>query len=112
MDSLRPGRRDGGGLADDCSGSPAPLNFTPRPAGLRWYHTHTYAGHNLKKATYTGQFGCFYIEPKENAGSYDQEIFLALHDWNAHMGGGGDASMDVSYDYSTINGKMLGAGEP
>jgi FtsP/CotA-like multicopper oxidase with cupredoxin domain len=87
-------------------------SFTPRPSGFRWYHTHTYAGHDLKKATYTGQFGCFYIEPKENTGSYDQEIFLALHDWSAHMSGGGDASMDVSYDYSTINGKMLGAGEP
>ncbi|HEX3435756.1 MAG TPA: multicopper oxidase family protein [Pseudacidobacterium sp.] len=87
-------------------------SFTPRPAGFRWYHTHTYAGHDLKKATYTGQFGCFYIEPKENPGSYDHEIFLTLHDWNAYMGGGGDASMDVSYEYSTINGKMLGAGEP
>ena len=87
-------------------------SFTPNPAGFRWYHTHTYAGHNLKKAAYTGQFGCFYIEPKEDAGSYDQEIFLTLHDWNAYMGGGGDASMDVSYDYATINGKMLGAGEP
>jgi FtsP/CotA-like multicopper oxidase with cupredoxin domain len=87
-------------------------SFTPNPAGFRWYHTHTYAGHNLKKATYTGQFGCFYIEPKEDAGSYDQEIFLTLHDWNAYMVGGGDASMDVSYDYATINGKMLGAGEP
>ncbi len=86
--------------------------FTPRPSGFRWYHTHTHAGHNLKRATYTGQFGCFYIDPKENAGSYDQEIFVALHDWNAYMGGGGDASMDVSYDYATINGKMLGAGEP
>ncbi len=84
-------------------------SFTPRPSGFRWYHTHTYAGHNLKKAAYTGQFGCFYIDPKENAGSYDQEIFLALHDWNAYMGGGGDASMDVSYDYSTVNGKMLGS---
>ena len=41
-------------------------SFTPNPAGFRWYHTHTYAGHNLKKATYTGQFGCFYIEPKED----------------------------------------------
>ncbi len=87
-------------------------SFTPRPAGFRWYHTHTFAGHNLKKATYSGQFGCFYIEPKENPGNYDHEIFLALHDWNAYMGGGGDASMDVAYDYSTINGKMLGAGEP
>jgi FtsP/CotA-like multicopper oxidase with cupredoxin domain len=87
-------------------------SFTPNPAGFRWYHTHTYAGHNLKKAAYTGQFGCFYIEPKEDAGSYDQEIFLTLHDWNGYMGGGGDASMDVSYDYATINGKMLGSDEP
>src|SRR5271168_2393150 len=91
--------------------------FTPRPAGFRWYHTHSYAGHNLKKATYTGQFGCFYIEPKENAGSYDQEIFLTLHDWNAYMGGGGDASMDVFYDYATIGqetlgDRMLGHGDP
>lgn len=87
-------------------------SFTPRPAGFRWYHTHTYAGHNLKKAGYSGQFGCFYIEPRENPGRYDQEIFLTLHDWNAYMGGGGDASMDVSYDDSTINDKLLGAGEP
>jgi FtsP/CotA-like multicopper oxidase with cupredoxin domain len=86
--------------------------FTPRPSGFRWYHTHTYAGHNLKRAAYTGQFGCFYIDAKENAGDYDQEVFLTLHDWNGYMGGGGDASMDVSYDYATINGKMLGAGEP
>ena len=39
-------------------------SFTPRPAGFRWYHTHTFAGHDLKRGTYTGQFGCFYIEPK------------------------------------------------
>jgi FtsP/CotA-like multicopper oxidase with cupredoxin domain len=87
-------------------------SFTPRPSGFRWYHTHTYAGHNLKKATYTGQFGCFYIDPKENSGGYDQEIFLTLHDWNGHMGGGGDTSMDVNYEFATINGKMLGAAEP
>ena len=87
-------------------------SFAPRPSGFRWYHTHTYAGHNLKRATYTGQFGCFYVSPGENVGDYDQEIFLTLHDWNAYMGGGGDASMDVTYDYATVNGKMLGAGEP
>lgn len=87
-------------------------SFTPRPSGSRWYHTHTTAGHDLKKATYTGQFGFFYIEPKDDPGRYDQEVFLALHDWNPHMSGGGDASMDVSYDYSTINGRMLGASEP
>ncbi|WP_263357614.1 multicopper oxidase family protein [Acidicapsa ligni] len=86
--------------------------FTPQPSGFRWYHTHTYAGHNLKEGLYGGQFGCFYVEPKDNAGSYDQEIFLTLHDWKGYMGGGSDASMDVVYDYATINDRMLGHGDP
>jgi FtsP/CotA-like multicopper oxidase with cupredoxin domain len=86
--------------------------FTPRPAGFRWYHTHTFAGHDLKRGTYTGQFGCFFIEPKQSPGAYDQEIFLTLHDWNAYMGGGGDASMDAFYDFATINDRMLGHGDP
>jgi FtsP/CotA-like multicopper oxidase with cupredoxin domain len=86
--------------------------FTPRPAGFRWYHTHTSAGHDLKRATYSGQFGCFYIEPKDDAGAYDQEIFLTLHDWNAYMGNSGDSSMEAAYEYGTIDGRMLGFGDP
>lgn len=86
--------------------------FTPRPAGFRWYHTHAFAGHDLKRATYTGQFGCFYVEPKIDPGAYDQEIFLTLHDWNAYLVAGGDASMDAAYDYSTIDGRMLGYADP
>ncbi len=87
-------------------------HFTPSPSGLRWYHTHSFAGHDLKRGLYTGQFGCFFIEPKDEAGAYDQEIFLTLHDWNAYMGAATDASMYVSYDYSTINDRMLGHGTP
>jgi FtsP/CotA-like multicopper oxidase with cupredoxin domain len=86
--------------------------FTPRPSGFRWYHTHTFAGHDLKRGQYGGQFGCFYLESRNDPGAYDQEIFLTLHDWNAYMGGGGDASMDVFYDYATINDRMLGHADP
>jgi FtsP/CotA-like multicopper oxidase with cupredoxin domain len=86
--------------------------FTPRPAGFRWYHTHAFAGHDLKRGLYTGQFGCFYIEPKADPGAYDQEIFLTLHDWNAYLAAGGDSSMDAAYDYSTIDGRMLGYADP
>lgn len=86
--------------------------LTPEPAGFRWYHTHAFAGHHLDRGLYSGQFGCFYIDPRQHAGDYDQEVFLTLHDWNAHMGGGGDASMEAAYDYATINGHMLGYGEP
>ena len=86
--------------------------FTPRPAGFRWYHTHTSAMHDLKRATYSGQFGCFYIEPKDNAGAYDQEIFLTLHDWNAYMALCGDSSQEAAYEYGTIDGRMLGFADP
>ena len=86
--------------------------FTPRPAGFRWYHTHAFAGHDLKRGSYTGQFGCFYIEPRNDAGAYDQEIFLTLHDWNAYLAAGGDSSMDAAYDYSTIDAHMLGYADP
>ena len=89
--------------------------FTPEPAGFRWYHTHIFAGHDLKRATYSGQFGCFYIEPKIVPAAYsqiDQEVFITLHDWNAYMALSNDSSMEAAYDYSTINGRMLGFGDP
>jgi FtsP/CotA-like multicopper oxidase with cupredoxin domain len=86
--------------------------FTPEPAGFRWYHSHIFAGHDLKRATYSGQFGCFYIEPKSDPGSYDQEVFLTLHDWNGYKAVSGDSSSEVAYDYSTIDGRMLGFNDP
>ncbi|MGC1105669.1 MAG: multicopper oxidase domain-containing protein [Candidatus Acidiferrales bacterium] len=92
------------------------FSFTPRPAGFRWYHTHTFAGHDLKRATYSGQFGCFYIEPRAAARAsnqeVDQEVFLTLHDWNAYMASSGDSSMEAAYQYATINGRMLGFAGP
>jgi FtsP/CotA-like multicopper oxidase with cupredoxin domain len=93
-------------------GSQLRYHFTPQPAGFRWYHTHAFAGHNLKRGTYSGQFGCFYIEPKSEPGAYDREIFLTLHDWNAYMSASGDASMEAAYEYSTIDGRMLGSADP
>ena len=87
-------------------------SFTPQPAGFRWYHTHSFAGRDLKRSTYTGQYGCFYVEPKNDPGAYDQEIFLTLHGWNAYMANSGDSSMEAGYEYLTIDGRMLGFGEP
>jgi FtsP/CotA-like multicopper oxidase with cupredoxin domain len=86
--------------------------FKPDPTGFRWYHTHTYAGKDLSKGQYSGQHGFLLIEPNENAGNYDREIFLALHDWRGHFEGSDDGFMNPVYDVSTINGKMLGFGEP
>jgi FtsP/CotA-like multicopper oxidase with cupredoxin domain len=99
-------------------------SFTPKPSGTRWYHTHAAAYDNLSIGTYTGQFGFFLIEGREQPAHYDQEINLAIHHWepsfvpmvetmraqssNAPMTTGSD----VGYKYATIQSHRLGAGEP
>jgi FtsP/CotA-like multicopper oxidase with cupredoxin domain len=84
----------------------------PEPAGFRWYHTHTFAGKNLAKAQYSGLHGFLLIEPRENPARYDREVFLGLHDWEGHFMSSDDGFMNPVYDVTTINGKMLGYGEP
>jgi FtsP/CotA-like multicopper oxidase with cupredoxin domain len=86
--------------------------FTPRPAGFRWYHTHSFAGRDLNKGQYTGQHGFLLIEPRENPGRYDAEFFLALHDWKGQLLASDDGSMNPTYEASTINGRALGFGDP
>src|SRR5580692_4014176 len=65
--------------------SSARFTFTPAPSGTRWYHTHVAAERNLKRGTYTGQFGFLYIEPPSEPGNYDQELFLALKEWDPYL---------------------------
>ena len=88
--------------------------FTPNPSGTRWYHTHISAMSDLTRATYTGQFGFIYIEPKYDSGSYDREVFLAIHHWEpfwTRMPPPMNART-VSYKYATFNDKTLAAAEP
>jgi FtsP/CotA-like multicopper oxidase with cupredoxin domain len=84
--------------------------FTPDPAGSRWYHSHRHAGRNLHKGTYTGQFGLFIVDGGDDPGAYDQEVPILLHEWEPRFTTQG--VMDVDFKYFSINGKMLGAGEP
>jgi len=86
--------------------------FTPRPTGFRWYHTHTMAMGDLTRAQYGGQHGFLMIEARDNSGRYDQEFFLALHDWDGHLVASDDGTMNPSYNVAAINGKMMGFGEP
>jgi FtsP/CotA-like multicopper oxidase with cupredoxin domain len=112
--------------------------FTPRPAGIRWVHTHVMAGSDLYRGLYTGQFGMVYVEPKDEKGDFDQEVFLATHEFNPYYTGGEmeeeedqgkpeDLSLaaevegakgqkpngwEVAYETFTINGKCLGYGDP
>ncbi len=108
--------------------------FTPKPAGTRWYHSHAMAGADLHKGTYTGQFGFLMIDSGKDPGRYDQEIFLALRDWepffsNQEMDEDEQEDqgpkpekpavldtrpngLEVTSVMYSINDKMLGAGEP
>jgi len=109
--------------------------FTARPAGTRWYHSHAMAGGDLHRGTYTGQYGFLMIDGGDDPGHYDQEIFLALRDWepyftdqmeNEAAEGGGRGpqpekpavldtrpnGLEVTSQLFSINDKALGAGEP
>ena len=70
------------------------ITFTPGPAGLRFYHTHTHAGPDLRAGQYSGQVGVVYVEPKDNPGAYDQEVFLVLKEFDPALSRGGDMPMD------------------
>jgi FtsP/CotA-like multicopper oxidase with cupredoxin domain len=117
--------------------------FTPKPSGFRFYHTHVRAGADLQRGQYSGLVGPVYIEPRENPGRYDQEVFLVLKEFGATFSRGGDMAQDflageempalkgpgeaamqaslarkmphgyeVGYQFFSINGRMLGHGEP
>ena len=120
------------------------ITFTPRPSGLRFYHTHVRAGADLSRGQYNGLAGPVYIEPRNHPGNYDREIFLTLKEFEPTLSRGGDMDMDflspgtpvaplkeagekamkaslakgmphgyeVGYGSFTINGRMLGHGEP
>jgi len=81
--------------------------FTAEPGGTRWYHSHAAAGRNLKKSTYSGQFGMFVVDTDE-PGAYDLEVPVLLHEWEPRFSSAGD----VEFRVFSINGRMLGAGEP
>src|SRR2546430_57849 len=42
------------------------ITFTPRPAGLRFYHTHNRAGADLHAGQYSAQVGAVYIEAERS----------------------------------------------
>jgi FtsP/CotA-like multicopper oxidase with cupredoxin domain len=109
--------------------------LTPQPSGARFVHSHSMAMSDLNRGPYTGQFGFVYIEPKNNPGQFDQEIFLATHEWEPFFST--EEEMDdpditaeekrrkaeqdknskpngweIGYQRFTINGKALGYGDP
>ncbi|ORW53818.1 copper oxidase [Mycobacterium paraense] len=70
------------------------ISFVPGPAGFRFYHTHVVPRSDLSRGQYSGLVGPVYIEPRQNAGSYDQEIFLTLKEFDPTFSRGGDMASD------------------
>jgi FtsP/CotA-like multicopper oxidase with cupredoxin domain len=70
------------------------LSFVPGPAGFRFYHTHAVAGDDLARGQYSGLVGPVYIEPHQEPGSYDREVFLVLKEFDPFFSQGGDMAMD------------------
>ncbi len=66
------------------------ISFVPGPAGFRFYHTHVVPRADLSRGQYSGLVGPVYIEPKQNPGAYDQEIFLTLKEFDPEFSRGGD----------------------
>lgn len=70
------------------------ISFVPGPAGYRFYHTHVVPRDDLSRGQYSGLVGPVYIEPKQNPGRYDQEIFLTLKEFEPAFSRGGDMASD------------------
>lgn len=70
------------------------ISFVPGPAGLRFYHTHVVPRADLSGGQYSGLVGPVYIEPRQNPGRYDQEIFLTLKEFQPAFSRGGDMASD------------------
>ena len=107
----------------------------PQSSGSYYVHSHGMAHHNLTAGTYSGQFAFVYVEPRQDAGRYDREIFLTSHEWEPRFvnltkeaqsaeemlhlradvedeGEMGEGGWDVQYRFASLNGKALGHGEP
>lgn len=61
------------------------ITFTPGPTGLRFYHSHRFAGPDLRAGLYSGQVGLVYVEPRNEPGAYDQEVFLVLKEFGPSL---------------------------
>ena len=117
------------------------VSFVPKPAGFRFYHTHVVARDDLNRGTYTGQAGPVYIDPKNDPGAYDREVFLVMKEFLPSFSRGGDMDQDalvgnplpalqelgtkadrdahvktkgfeVGYELFCINGRLGGHGDP
>lgn len=104
-----------------------------------YVHSHAMTEHSLEGGPYSGQYLPVVIGDSHRiGGAVDQEVFLSSHEWlpqyvnrdgldraaeqmhhlrvddesEEQDGGAGENGWEIEYKAATLNGKMLGAGEP
>jgi hypothetical protein len=64
---------------------------------IGYYHTHNRAGADLASGLYGGEVGPAYIEPVQEPGSYDREMFLILKEFEPSLSRGSDMPQDFLF---------------
>lgn len=86
-------------------------SFTPHPTGTRWYHSHAMAMTDLRRSTYSGEFGFLIVESATGEpGNYDREVLLAARRWEGmwvsmqdlREGPPPDNGLEVMYHAATL----------
>ena len=91
--------------------------FTAKPAGTRFYHTHGKDHASAAQQLDMGLSGAFIVEPKSEKLAYDRDYTLLLDEWEilaggvnsaiSHMHGAGMMSATPDFNTFTINGRIF-----
>ncbi|SDF20928.1 multicopper oxidase family protein [Terriglobus roseus] len=109
----------------------------PSEPGFYFAHSHAMCEHDLSRGPYSGQFVPMVIGSLQCTEHFDREVFLTSHEWEPSVfdTAGNERSLeamhhlrvdseseegeevpddgwDIVYRAATINGKILGEGEP
>jgi FtsP/CotA-like multicopper oxidase with cupredoxin domain len=87
------------------------LELTRARSGLSFYHSDVTAATDLSAGLYSGQAGVLYAPADNDPGRFDREVVLVLKEFEPYLRRG-QHGCEVGYRLFTINGRMLGHGEP
>ena len=55
--------------------------FVAKPAGTRWYHSHT----DVSTQVALGLYGAFIVDPRDGGHTYDRDYTYVLSEWDADL---------------------------
>jgi FtsP/CotA-like multicopper oxidase with cupredoxin domain len=87
------------------------FEFVPTRSGPSFYHSDVIAAADLGAGLYSGQAGPLLLAGCEEPGRFDREVVLVVKEFMPHLRRTRHGC-EVGYEVFTINGRMLGHGEP